>query len=386
MTERVAHLWRWVLDAAEGAPPLKDLFSRFCVELNQRGLPLWRATLGLEILHPEVSGALMVWTDAGAMDVHVAPRAGILEAARYRDSPTRIVDETEAPFRRHLDQPCPDMPILEELRLQGATDYLMLPLSFIDRSRTATISFSTHAPGGFTAADMDDLRIAARLLSPYAERHVLRCIAIDLLDTYVGPRTGSRIIEGQIERGSFERIEAALWLADLRGFTRLAEAAPVEEVIAALNDWMEAMVAAIHAHDGEVLKFIGDAVLAIFPTSSERSRAAACRDALSAAESFAATRDPAEDFSLALHIGQVAYGNVGAPRRLDFTVIGPAVNRAARLQGLAKELGRRIVLSRALAAFVDRPLVDLGRHALRGVERPQRVFGLVAEGKDRDAR
>jgi adenylate cyclase len=215
---------------------------------------------------------------------------------------------------------------------------------------------------------------------------VLRRIAVDLMDTYVGPRTGQLVFEGRIERGGYETIEAALWLADLRGFTRMSETRSSGEVIAALNAWLDTMVTIIQEHDGEVLKFIGDAVLAIFPRNDRRGLREACADAMAAAVAFSQATDtdppsPAGrlDFGLGLHVGEVAYGNIGAARRLDFTVIGPAVNRAARLQEIAKRLGRRIVTSGPFAKMIDAPLVELGRFELRGIERPQRVFGLSVE-------
>jgi adenylate cyclase len=279
------------------------------------------------------------------------------------------------------------MPVLEELRDLGCTDYLMVPLPFLDTSRTAVASFATQQAGGFTAADLDELERAARLLSPYAERHVLRRIAIDLLDTYVGPRTGQRIIEGRVERGQMELIEAALWFADLRGFTKLSEEAPLDEVLGTLNAAFETMVEVIEAHGGEVLKFIGDAVLALFPTSATRDQSAACRDALQAVQALCARTEAANGereaaglppltFAIAVDVGTVAYGNMGAPHRLDFTVIGPAVNRASRLQDLAKRLGQQVVVSEPVAEHCDSRVVDLGRHELRDVQEPQRVFTL----------
>jgi adenylate cyclase len=206
--------------------------------------------------------------------------------------------------------------------------------------------------------------------------------------SYVGPRTGQRIIEGRVERGQVELIEAALWFADLRGFTRLSEEAPLGEVLGTLNAAFDLLVDVIEARGGEVLKFIGDAVLAIFPTWANRDQHAACCDALLAAEALCARTDAANrereaaglhplSFAMALHVGTVAYGNMGAPHRLDFTVIGPAVNRASRLQELAKRLERRAVVSEAFAANVDTPLVDLGCHELRDVQEPQRVFSLA---------
>jgi adenylate cyclase len=374
----------WLADEAPHGS-VGELFTAFCRELVRRGFPVWRASLGLEVLHPEVSGWLHVWTDEGTV-ARQSARAGVTLSPSYRNSPTRVVDETDVPFRRRLHEPCPDMPVLDELRELGATDYVMFPLPFLDRTRTAVASFATCSGPGFSEADLEDLRVTSRLLAPYLERHVLRRIAIDLLDTYVGPRTGRRIIEGQIEPGHVELIEAAIWFVDLRGFTRLSEEAPLDRVLAGLNIWFATLATAVEAQGGEILKFIGDAVLAIFPTAPEHHREEACRRALAAAEELCRAADrlnaeretagqPAFHFGLALHVGEVAYGNVGAPRRLDFTVMGPAVNRASRLQDVAKRLGLRVVISAEAAQAVGRPLKDLGMQELRDVE-PQPVFTL----------
>jgi adenylate cyclase len=274
---------------------------------------------------------------------------------------------------------------LEELRLSGATDYAMYPLPFLDQTRTAVIAFATQRPDGFDPTALEDLELAARLLGPYLERHVLRRIAIDLLDTYVGPRTGQRIIEGRVDRGAAELIQAAIWFTDLRGFTHLSERAPIPDVLADWNVWFGIVGDVVEAHGGEVLKFIGDAVLAIFPVSAGQTRTDACRNALAAAQDFCRRGDHENDarrpldplaFGLALHFGEVAYGNVGAPRRLDFTVIGPAVNRASRLQDLAKRLGLRVLISGAFASAVDQPLIGLGRYGLRDIVHPEQVFTL----------
>jgi adenylate cyclase len=359
---------RWLARSAPDAGhDLGACYKIFCEELAGRGVPVWRSAMGLEFLDPEVSGVLYVWTHR-FFDVYETRRPGIWHSPLYIASPTRIVDETEAPFRRRLNEPSPDMPVLEELRGFGGTDYVMLPLNFVDRSRTAVISFATRRKEGFEDHDIDTLQDAAALFSPYAERHVLRRIAIDLLNTYVGPRTGARVFEGRVERGQAERDS-------------------IEDVIAALNDWLEIIVEIVETHGGEVLKFIGDAALAIFPTAPDRGRDRVCAEALEAAESACARTDAlnasraasgqeALDFGLALHFGEVAYGNIGAPRRLDFTVIGPAVNRASRLQELAKQLGRRVLISWELARSVERGLVSLGEHPLRDIDKSQEVFGL----------
>lgn len=369
---------------------VEELFLGFCQEIVRSGIPVWRASLGLEVLHPEVSGWQHVWTNQ-SLSVQEADRATAATSHSYLNSPTRLVDETARPFRRRLEAPCLDMPLLEELRLDGATDYVMYPLPFLDQTRTAVISFATREAHGFDPASIEELELAVKFLSPYLERLVLRRIAVDLLDTYVGPRTGQRIIEGRVDRGAVEMIEAAIWFADLRGFTRLSEEAPIPEVLTHLNAWFGRIGEVVEAHGGEILKFIGDAVLAIFPTSGTHDRMAACRKALAAAREFCqrteaenvlrqSSGSPPLAHGLALHVGEVAYGNIGARHRLDFTVIGPAVNRASRLLDLAKQLDHPVLVSHAVAREVDQPLIDLGRYPLRDVEKPQRVFTFPRQG------
>jgi adenylate cyclase len=215
---------RWLADDAPH-DTVEALFAAFCREIIHAIAPVSRASLGLEVLHPEVSGRQHVWTDQ-SLSVRESERATAATSQSYLNSPTRIVDETGRPFRRRLKASCSDMPLLEELRLAGATDYVMYPLPFLDQTRTAVISFATKRTQGFDGASLDGLGLATRLLSPYLERHVLRRIAVDLLDTYVGPRTGQRIIEGRVDRGAVEMIEAAIWFADLRGFTLLSSGHP----------------------------------------------------------------------------------------------------------------------------------------------------------------
>jgi adenylate cyclase len=270
-TNRLDGIARWITTDARHET-VEALFPTFCRELVRRGFPVWRGSLALEVLHPEVSGWLHVWADE-TVTIRESDRATASTSSSYLNSPTKIVDDTNETFRRRLDRPCPEMPLLEELREEGATDYVMFPLPFLDRSRTAALSFATRREGGFADGDLDDLAFAAALLSPYVERHVLRRIAIDLLDTYVGPRTGGRIIEGRIERGQVEHIEAALWFTDLRGFTRFSEETPLDEVLESLNAWFSLMVEAIEERGGEVSKFIGDAVLAVFPVTEARGGA-----------------------------------------------------------------------------------------------------------------
>jgi adenylate cyclase len=382
--QRLAGLGQRLAGAAGREATVPTLHKGFCRELRDRGFDIWRSTLALEVLHPEVSGFMHTWT-AGEIVLRETRRQGITSSPDYLNSPARVVDETDRPFRKRLIEVPEPMPLLEELRAQGATDYVMFPLPFIDRTRTAAISFATTAADGFPDSDLDELETAAHLFSPYAERQVLRRIAIDLLDAYVGHSAGEQIFLGSIERGKVETVYAAIWFCDLRGFTRLSDAAPREQVIATLNDWFDCMAQALTQQGGEILKFLGDGMLAIFPAHADMTDACnrcvdAARQALDNVAVFNSTRLeqglPPLEFGLALHLGEVSYGNVGSRFRLDFTVIGPAVNHASRLQELTKKLGHPVLISGALAERTTRPLTCIGHHRLRDVAEAVEVFSL----------
>jgi adenylate cyclase len=247
------------------------------------------------------------------------------------------------------------------------------------------ITFLTDRKDGFTDAEIGGLEYIAQALGVITELQSSRRIAKSLLDTYIGRRTGERVLSGSIRRGTGETIRAVIWDNDLRGFTALADRLPSEALNELLNQYFEIMAGAVIAEGGEVLKFIGDGMLAIFEIGDTADIRQACHSALQAARNAAvaaakcnservAARKAAIRFGIALHLGEVYYGNIGAPGRLDFTVIGPAVNQASRLEKLAAELGRSIVTSASFAAAAPRYLESLGFHQLRGVAEPQELF------------
>jgi adenylate cyclase len=383
-----ARLVAWLLGDAPVREGMPVLFTAFCNQLVRTGLPIWRASLGLETLHPEASGFMLVWCE-GTLTREQPQRAGVLASDSYLRSPIRVVDETGQPFRRRLAQEgAGGVPVLEDLLAEDATDYAMLPLPFVDTSRTAVVSFATKAPGGFSEEEMRALDEASRLFSPYAERALLRRIATDLLAAYLGRAAGQRVYDGRVERGDVETLEAAIWFCDLRGFTALAEHLPRREVIGLLNRWFDAVGGAVVAEGGEILKFMGDGFLAVFLVDGEPHDV--CDRALAAAEAAVAAsgrlnREFAGEgrallrFGLALHLGEVEFGNIGTHDRLDFTVMGPAVNHASRMEALTKELQTPVLASADFAGRVSRPMRRLGRFALRGVRRPQELFTLDPE-------
>ena len=280
-------------------------------------------------------------------------------------------------------------PLFDDLRKEGVTDYIALPLVHIDGSFHAS-SWTTRQPGGFTDEQLNALR---SLMAPFArlvEIIRLRRTASILLDTYVGNRAGERILGGQIRRGHTDTMNAAIWLSDLRGFTALSDRLPAETVVDILNQYFDCQVTAIRTHDGEVLKFMGDGLLAVFPIDEYVGdvRKVCARVLEAARESRAnveALQYPIGDtierfrFGVALHVGRILYGNIGGGDRLDFTCIGPAINLAARLEKMASRLHRTIVASRAFADACPDAWADLGEFPIAGFSKPERVYGLGDE-------
>lgn len=371
-------------------PGIDAIFEWFCRHLAATGVPLWRASLGLEVLHPETSGSQIRWfADRSEMADMLRPR--VSWGDDYVKGPVRIVDETDAPYRRRLDQSTDDMPLLAELREQGATDYLIVPLPFVDRSRSAHTSYATQAKDGFRDADIARLEEATLLFGPYAERHVLQRIGLDLLATYIGSRSAERVFAGTIMRGESELITAVICMADMRGFTRFSDTQELSTVVATLNDFFGVLVDAFHQEGGEVLKFMGDAVLGGFAQPGP-GLGEPCQSALGAVKAIetgiaelnarrAAAGQTSIRFGLALHVGDVAYGNIGGRTRLDFTVIGPAVNHTSRLLELIKSIGHRVLFSEAFAAASGLALRNLGEHRLRDVPGTQNIYTLPSRSE-----
>jgi adenylate cyclase len=301
------------------------------------------------------------------------------------------VREHQQPFRRRLAglDDARDHAVLHELKAEGLTDYVALPLVF----GSGTVNFmtvATAAPDGFTDDDVDRLTALANLLAPLFEILQARRMTLGLLDTFVGPRIGARILDGQVKRGDGDRIEAAFWYSDLRGFTALSERLPADELLQLLNDYFENCAAAAAARGGEILQFIGDAILIVFEIKTPEDEGKVCEGALDAAidafNSIAVVNHrraraglPQIEFGLGLHLGTVTHANVGAPNRLAFNVVGPAVNKTARLQGMTKVAGEPLLLSKEFAAKVRHPVRSIGHFDLRGLGGPQEMFTLEKE-------
>ena len=305
----------------------------------------------------------------------------------YARSPLKIIDETGHTLRARLDGSVLSLPLFEELRAQGATDYMIVPLAFIDRRRSAGISFTTDTPGGFTDEDVRELEVISTLISATLEVRLLRHIAISLLETYVGPQAGASILDGSVKRGDGGRMRAVIWYSDLRNFTRLTETMETGELLELLNEYFELVGNAAIKRGGEVVQHIGDAIMIYFTIpdgSTDGQVTAGVVDAavealagLEAANEARRARGAVEiKCGIGLDIGQVTHGNVGSLRRLSFNVVGPAVNRAARIETLTKALGASLLMSADFARTTDRPWLSAGWHALKGVPEPVEIARL----------
>jgi adenylate cyclase len=383
----------WLLREGRFAATTRDLLDRLCRRLTAAGLPLWRVTYHQRTLHPRIGTTTYCWRrdqEEGASVIH-RPH-GCQETPQYLNSPVAAVVDGAETVRRRLEGGAaePGFPVLDGLRAEGATDYAAMPVAFSDGLVTV-VTWASDRPGGFTAAELRRLDDLLPALGAVLEARAVRRIATTVLDTYVGHAAGERILRGEIRRGDGAAFHAPLWYCDMRGFTMLSETLPRDELLALLDEYFERVIAPVAAHGGEVLKFIGDSVLAAFPAAEGVSRRAACRSALAAAggalagmaglnRERAAAGKPALGVGLALHVGEVVSGNVGTPERLDFTVIGPAVNLTYRLEKLCRPLGRTLLLSRDFARGCGRPLLSLGHHRLHGVAEPQEVFALPPVG------
>jgi adenylate cyclase len=402
------HIWA-VREGLRGATAY-DLFDGFCQRLVIHGTPLWRAHVAMQTLHPQWHGYGYTWRrDLNAIEPEQYAH-GSFDGDDWLSSPLShlirraYAGEDNPSMRRRLEAGPEqrDFPVLREFFAAGATDYFAHLFEFGngDRSQGTGIvySFATDQKGGFAEDGVTLMQATLPALSLAMKAHAGHVIASGLLATYLGEDAGRRVHSGAIMRGSVDKLSAVLWYADIRGFTPISDAAPGPVVVDLLNDVFEALAAALRPRGGQVLKFIGDAMLATF-SFDEADRAETCRRALDAAieatqnlvalnAARAAAGALVAAVDLALHIGEVLYGNVGATDRLDFTVIGPAVNEATRIEALCELLGRSLLISPEFAAAVaggGSRLESLGRHVLRGVSEPKEIFPLDLGGEDRSA-
>jgi adenylate cyclase len=382
-------------DALEGVDEVA-LVARLCDRLLAAGVPLMRMAVACDMLDPSFDSHGVRWVrgEGGKLEDYERTPSAEGQDEWLRSPFYALINSEGTSLRRRLGPGyvAGEFPVLDEFRARGATDYLCLVARsdaalWFGETRGVVASFLGDGPQGFDDAAIALMTAAMPAFATAFLGRTQRKSTRTLLATYLGQDAAERVLAGNVIRGRAERVRAVVWFADLVGFTRVADTQPGEVVLAMLNDYAEAQVEAIEGRGGHVLKFIGDGLLAIFPGAEEAS---ACRNALDAADDFrariralnerrAAALAPVSDAHVALHVGEVLYGNVGSPRRLDFTVLGGAVNEAARIEALCGSLDQPVIVSTAFAEAAGDArarLVSLGRYALKGVARPQELFTL----------
>ena len=375
----------WLLTDARRLQDPIDLIDALSKQLDQTGAKIDRIAVMSRTLHPQFSGWSVRWSRvSGLHRGSIEHRASGSDA--FVGSPVEYVQVNQRPYRQRITAHAQDGEhgLVRDLRQAGITDYLALPMAY-GNTLVSVLTLASAAPGGMSDADVARYTALANLLSPLIEVIGVRRTTLGLLNTFVGPRIGERILHGQVKRGDGEKIDAAFWYSDLRGFTHLSETLPTAELLTLLNEYFENCAAAATARGGEILQFIGDAILIVFEIGKCGDRANVCAAALEAAvdafDSIAVVNHRRKragqaviEFGLGLHVGTVTHANVGSPDRLAFNVVGPAVNMTARIQSMTKELQTPLLTSNEFAQQIRTPMKSVGHHDLRGVEERQALF------------
>lgn len=397
---------RWLLIEGRRASDLQPLMLA-TIEQYRRdeiGVPIDRLWAGTLLLHPQAAAYFWVW-ERDRPDEMLERELSYARFAELddRDSPARRLRNGASSVRARLrdrDEPH-ELEELETLRQRGYTDFFALPLLFRGAFAGA-FTWATRAPDGFSGEHLELLEATLPALSAVVEPLAREQATATLLRTYLGPNAGEQVLSGQVRRGDGQTIRAAIWFCDIRGFTRLTGAIDQTTLLGLLSDTFEVIVKQLAAHGGEVLKFMGDGVLAIFPerrpgevaeegarptarvcAAAYRATEAVLRELAAVHETRRAAGLPVAPIGVGLHHGDVMYGNIGAPARLDFTVIGMAVNVAARIEGLCGELARDVLASRRFADSCGGPTTRVGEFALKGVAERVEIYALELATPDR---
>jgi adenylate cyclase len=380
----------WLLTQGRHVTEPRAFLAALVEQLDAVHAGVDRIRISGSTLHPQLAALGISWSRGDNVQLWSGEH-GVQLTDAYRGSPMEQLQQHRRMLHlRITEEPVADEhPIWQDLRSAGMRDYLALPM-VLGAGRQNALTLATRDPAGFDDDDIARLTALANLLTPLVELMVGRRTTLGLLETFVGKRIGERILQGQVKRGDGEVISAAFWYSDLRGFTALSETLPTDQLLKLLNDYFEYCAAAAASRGGEILQFIGDAILIVFEiTEPQRSRqvcAAALDAAIDAFDSIAVvnnrrrrSRQPVIEFGLGLHLGTVTHANVGAPDRLAFNVIGPAVNMTARIQSLTKELQIPLLMSSDFVRQVDNPVISVGHHAMRGIGHSQELFRLRPE-------
>jgi adenylate cyclase len=375
----------WLTNGTRDERFIDNIFAEMCIRLQRAGIPVKRATLHVLIHHPQWLGARIMWADGMREAELTRVDYDVNERSEYIGSPANEILDGATEVRENLERD-PSLgrkhAVYDEMREKGLTDYVAWPL-YHTLGKRHIVTFATDKPGGFDAAHVAALLNLLPVLALVSEIRIKNRLARTLLETYVGSHASDLILAGATRRGSGTTVRAAIMICDLRDFTRISDNWPRDDVIELLNGYFDAMSEPIARHGGEILKFIGDGLLAIFPLDQPMACANLLRAVTEARQAMAALNEKNSEtgraplnYGIGVHVGDVMYGNIGSRSRLDFTVIGPAVNMASRLEALTKQLGKPVLLSRAFADAVGSgvDLERVGEYPVRGFNDPIELF------------
>jgi len=377
----------WLVTGTKDERFIDEIFVELCNRLRASGISVARGVLAFRIRHPQWLGARILWK-AGMSEAEIVTYGyGSENTPEYLNSPIRDIHQGASEIRHRLNVDAINetgYTIYEELRSEGLTDYCAWPIEHTFGKRHVA-SFSSDRPGGFSDEEIVALKNLLPALALVSEIRLKNRMTRTLLETYVGPHAGEKILNGATTRGSGMTVGAAILICDLRNFTHISDLWPRDDVIELLNGYFDAMCDPIEEFGGEILKFMGDGLLAIFPLSNPDACGNLLKAIARAQRSLIAlneiNRQKGHDplgYGIGVHVGDVMYGNIGSKTRLDFTVIGPAVNIASRLETLTKETGRNVLFSEEFVRMAGNGtgFESLGPWLLRGLETPVEVYAL----------
>lgn len=394
---KIQNLSDWVITEALAADDYLEIFQEYHCRLLDAGVPLARAHVAMPTLHPLAEVITLTWEPDNRTQLSMVEH-GSRETGAWLNSPIKAMMDDKLPSLRlgpgEIEAAAERFPIVDELLSEGITDYIAFWVPFTSQpdpgeGRSGLVAtYATSQPGGFSPDELDAIKRVLPRFSLVAKLANQSRLFQNILDAYLGADAGRRVRDGQIYLGSGQQIDAVIWFCDLRNSTPLAEKLGHEAFMDILNDYFAALAGAVMDNGGEVLRFIGDAALAIFPIADDaydsctaRQKALeAAHDAIKRAKKVNAERVSkgveAFEYGIGLHVGRIMYGNIGVPARVEFSVIGPAANEAARIESLCKVTSQKVLVSEQFADGLEENWQDLGHHAIRGSEREIRLFTL----------